>query len=354
MQPDSRFIWGVEPRARGTEATAEPESRRRPVRHSCRVLVVDDDVLVRAQLCALLHGSDYEVETAASGEDALRLLRSYPCDIVLTDWQMPVMDGVTLCRQVRSMEQHEHVYLLMLTVKRSPQELLAGFAAGADDYVVKGTSSEELLARLEKGRGLANWRASYRSSDEDERALPLIDTATGAYNLAYLMQHLPREMARAERYGRSLAVLTCRIDGMARVHERIVGAARDELVRGFVSCATACIRKGDWLVRTGENEFMIVLPETDEKGARCVTRKLSAAFTEPLGGAIKINVTAMDAARDGDSAAHMRALLRKAENLPHRDQHGGKRSPNAGTVHYLSDLASDGDADSGRNWPATK
>jgi diguanylate cyclase (GGDEF)-like protein len=362
MQPDSRFIWGVESRARGTEATAQPESRRRPVRHSCRVLVVDDDVLIRAQLCALLHGSDYEVETAASGEDALRLLRSYPCDIVLTDWQMPVMDGVALCRQVRSMEQHEHVYLLMLTVKGSPQELLAGFAAGADDYVVKGTSSEELLARLEKGRGLANWRATYRSSDDDEAALPLIDAATGAYNLAYLMQHLPREMARAERYGRSLAVLTCKIDGTARANERIVGAAGDELARGFVSCSTACIRKGDWLVRTGENEFMIVLPETDEKGARCVTRKLSAAFARqeftatkgPLGAAIKINVTAMDAGRDKDSAAHMRALLRKAESLPHRDKHDGKRSPNAATVHYLSDFVSDSDADSGRNWPAIK
>lgn len=56
--------------------------------------MVDDNVIVRAQLCALLHGSGYEVETAASGEDALRLLRSYPCDIVVTDWQMPSMDGV--------------------------------------------------------------------------------------------------------------------------------------------------------------------------------------------------------------------------------------------------------------------
>jgi diguanylate cyclase (GGDEF)-like protein len=316
---------------------------------------------MRAQLCALLHGSDYEVETAASGDDALRLLRSYPCDIVVTDWQMPIMDGVALCRRVRSMEQHEHVYLLMLTVKRSPQELLTGFAAGADDYVVKGTSSEELLARLEKGRSLAHWRATHRSNDDDAADLSLTDTMTGAYNIEYLMQHLPREMARTERYGRSLAVLNCEIDDTARVNEQLVGSGGDELVHGFVSCSTACIRKSDWLVRSGEKEFMIVLPETDKRGARCVARKLNEAFArqawsatkEPLGGKLKFEVTAMDPASDGRGAASMRAFLLKAESLRHGDKREKKRSADTETVYYLSDLKSGSEAETGRNWPAT-
>jgi two-component system, cell cycle response regulator len=361
MQPDRRFIWSVDAGVRSTVAEVRPEPRRRSPRHSCRVLVVDDDVLVRAQLCALLHGSGYEVETAASGDDALRLLRSYPCDIVVTDWQMPIMDGVALCRRVRSMEQHEHVYLLMLTVKGSSQELLTGFAAGADDYVVKGTSSEELLARLEKGRSLAHWRATHRSHDDDAGHLSLTDTVTGAYNIAYLMQHLPRELARAERYGRSLAVLNCEIDGTARVNGQLAGSGGDELVCGFVSCSTACIRKSDWLVRSGEKEFMIVLPETDKKGARCVARKLSEAFArqelpatkEPLGGAIKFKLTAMDPANDRGSTAVMRALLLKAESLRPLDKHNEKRSADTETVHYLSDLKSGSEAEMGRNWPAT-
>jgi two-component system, cell cycle response regulator len=357
MQPDRRFVWRAEAPAQNPGTAVAPGPRRRSIRHSCRVLVVDDDVLIRAQLCALLHGSDYDVETAASGEDALRLLRSYPCDIVVTDWQMPLMDGVTLCRRVRSMEQHEHVYMLMLTVRKSPRELLAGLASGADDYVVKGTSSEELLARLEKGRCLANWRAAYRSNDDDAGDLSLTDAATGAYNLAYLMQHLPREIARAERYGRSFAVLNCEINGVARVNAQFAG---DELLRRFASCSTGCIRKGDWLARTGAREFMIALPETDRKGAECVARKLSEAFTcqespttkEPVGYTINIHVTAMDAQGDGDGTAHMRALLRKAESHGNRDKQDATPAPDA-RLHYLSDLVSVGDADRGRNWPAT-
>jgi diguanylate cyclase (GGDEF)-like protein len=361
MQPDRRFIWSVDAGSPLTDAAVQPELGRRSARHPCRVLVVDDDVLMRAQLCALLHGSNYEVETAASGDDALRLLRSYPCDIVVTDWQMPVMDGVALCRRVRSMEQHEHVYLLMLTVKRSPQELLTGFAAGADDYVVKGTSSEELLARLEKGRSLAHWRAMHRSNDEDSGDLSLMDAVTGAYNISYLMQHLPREMARAERYGRALAVLNCKIEDAARINQQRVGPLGDELMRGFASCAAACIRRSDWLVRSGEAEFMIVLPETNEQGARCAARKLSEAFGrqelpaggEPLGGRSKFNVTVMDPAGDEGGAASMRAYLLKAETLWHGDKRAKDRSADTGTVHYLSDFDSGAEAARGRNWPST-
>jgi two-component system, cell cycle response regulator len=357
VQADRRFIWRG---AHGAETSGRSVLPQRIVRHSCRVLVVDDDVLIRAQLCALLHGSDYEVETAASAEDALRLLRSYPCDIVVTDCQMPIMDGVALCRQVRSMEQHEHVYLLMLTVNKAPQELLAGFAAGADDYVVKGTSSDELLARLEKGRGLAHWRATRRPS-EGGTGDALTDTVTGAYNLAYLMQHLPRELARAERYGRSLAVLSCDIGRIARVSERLVGGAADDLARGFVSCSTACIRKGDWLARTGEHIFLIVLPETERKGAQCVVHKLSGALARQgfapskgvIGDSIKITITAMDPNSDGDGTAHMRALLHRLEGLRHSDKPDKNRSAQTETVNYLSDLEPGSEAEKGRNWPAT-
>jgi diguanylate cyclase (GGDEF)-like protein len=356
MQPDRRFVWRAESQERSTEAKSAAASRRKPVRHPCRVLVVDDDVLVRAQLCALLHGSDYDVETATSGEDALRLLRSYPCDIVVTDWQMPLMDGVTLCRQVRSMKQHEHIYMLMLTVKRAPQELLAGLAAGADDYVIKGTSSEELLARVEKGRVLAHWKATHRSNAGDSS---LTDIATGAYNLSYLMEHLPREIARAERHGRSLSVLNCGIDEMVLVNEQLIGVSGDASMREFVSSSMACIRRGDWLVRTGESEFIIVLPETDGSGAQCVVRKLGEAFAcrksapskEPFGGAVNIYVTAMHPNADGEGAANMRALLNKVESLRHRDKRDAKR-PAKGEMHYLSDFVADGDLVGERNWPA--
>jgi DNA-binding response OmpR family regulator len=127
----------------------------------CRVLVVDDDELVRASLTRVLRAREFDVEAAASGEDALRIMAATPCRILLTDWQMPDMDGLSLCQSVRDNRPDRYVYVLMHTVRDGEAARLAGLAAGADDYVVKGASVAELLARLEVGRritGCLTWK----------------------------------------------------------------------------------------------------------------------------------------------------------------------------------------------------
>ncbi len=113
-------------------------TRRLGTAAPCRVLIVDDDDLVRARLAALLRVSGFEVEIAASGEEALSIMNKRHCQVLLTDWQMPHMDGLDLCRIARINQKESYVYILMLTVRDSQEDLLAGLAAGADDYVVKG------------------------------------------------------------------------------------------------------------------------------------------------------------------------------------------------------------------------
>src|SRR5882757_7445004 len=96
----------------------------------CRVLLVDDDETVRMQLAALLQMAGYDVYTAESGEEALRVLDKTPCQIVLTDWQMPDMDGLALCRNLRLRDNTGYIYVLMLTVRSSRRDVLAGLSAG--------------------------------------------------------------------------------------------------------------------------------------------------------------------------------------------------------------------------------
>jgi DNA-binding response OmpR family regulator len=123
----------------------------------CRVLVVDDDDVVREQLVALLKNSGYAVHGASSGADALRALGSGNCQILLTDWQMPDMDGLDLCRHVRLERRNGDVYVMMLTVRDREQDMLIGIGAGADDYLIKGATNEEILARLAVARHHARW-----------------------------------------------------------------------------------------------------------------------------------------------------------------------------------------------------
>jgi DNA-binding response OmpR family regulator len=126
----------------------------------CRVLVVDDDVFSRKCLHALLQRELYEVALASSGEEALRFMSTTPCDLVLTDWQMPNMDGLALCRRLRETYQPDDVYVLLLTVRGAEQDRRAALAAGADDFIVKGAPIPDVLERLNVGRTARSRRSS--------------------------------------------------------------------------------------------------------------------------------------------------------------------------------------------------
>jgi two-component system cell cycle response regulator len=286
---------------------------------ACRVLVVDDDALVRARLSALLNASGYDVEAASTGEEALRILDRTHCHIVLTDWQMPDMNGLALCRHIRLRHHESYIYVLMLTIRDTEHDVMTGLAAGVDAYVVKGATTANLLACLAIGRRITYEKSPLRATNPGNQSFSHTDPVTGAHNLGYLTEHLPRELARSQRHGHALAILHCDIEGFDRFNHRF-GHEGNELLRAFVAGANGCIRKGDWLARTAGAAFMIVLPETSAKGAHCAAHKLRQLFAqqplstaaEPIGFTVSVGVTAVDAKHDAQSTAKIEAVLRAA------------------------------------------
>jgi two-component system cell cycle response regulator len=288
----------------------------------CRVLVVDDDELIRGRLVARLRTSGFDVDGAGSGEEALLLLTTSAYQVVLTDWQMPVMDGLDLCRHLRAMCHESYIYVVMLTVRDSKQDVLTGLGAGADDYVLKGAPFEELLARIEIGRRITHVEQSLRISNRENRRLATTDPLTGAHNLRYLMNHLPREFARCARYEHSLAILSCDIDAFKHINDRYGHQVGDHVLQAFVTRTTECLRKAsDWLVRTGGDEFVIVLPETSAAGARVVARKLRRTFAlqpastaaGPVAFMASIGVCAVGPTAASSSPSAIQDLLQSAD-----------------------------------------
>jgi two-component system, cell cycle response regulator len=298
----------------------------------CRVLVVDDDEIVRAQLTKLLEAARYDVQVAACGEEALQILDTSQCQIVLTDWQMPGMDGLALCRKVRLEHDEGYVYVMMLTVRQGKQDMLLSMAAGADDYIVKGSSSEEILARMEVARRITHLEFSLRLSNRVNRRLSVTDPLTTANNRRYLMKYLPRELARAQRYNRPLSILSCDIDAFKQINDRLGHAAGDQVLQEFVRRATGCIREtSDWLARSGGDEFTIVMPETDTMGANCVARKLREVLIDPsltvqgqtLKVTVSIGVTSLQTRTELANTTAVE-LLRSADQGLYRSKQSGK------------------------------
>jgi len=131
----------------------------------CRVLLVDDDDIVRAHVANLLERSGYRVGEAASGAEALRALRGGGYPIVITDWKMPGMSGLELCRALRARIENRDLYVMMLTMIDRPQDVDLCYVAGADAYVLKGAPNEELIERVAAARHIAQLRSSSRETE---------------------------------------------------------------------------------------------------------------------------------------------------------------------------------------------
>lgn len=111
-------------------------------------MLVDDDPMVLALLTALLASRGYLVETAPDGEAALERMASQDFNIVITDWAMPRVDGLSLCRTIRARPRDSYVYCIMLTASSDEGSLVSAMEAGVDDFVAKPLRPAELGARL--------------------------------------------------------------------------------------------------------------------------------------------------------------------------------------------------------------
>ncbi|HCQ11434.1 MAG TPA: response regulator [Leclercia adecarboxylata] len=115
------------------------------------VLIVEDSPVYRRLLARMLAQWGYTVSEAENGVAALDILANQPVSLVMSDWEMPEMDGLSLCREIRSRQFGHYVYVILLTAREAPDDLTLGFDAGADDFLSKPVEQSELRARLHAG-----------------------------------------------------------------------------------------------------------------------------------------------------------------------------------------------------------
>ena len=126
-----------------------------------RVLLADDakDMLILTS--AILRKAGHEVVTATDGREAWEILLAEPdIQIVISDWMMPEMDGLELCRQIRSDRLPRYIYVILLTGRSDRESLLEGMEAGADDFLTKPVNHAELRVRVRAGERIIALEAS--------------------------------------------------------------------------------------------------------------------------------------------------------------------------------------------------
>ncbi len=172
--------------ARPGDSAAEPR----------RVLVVDDSRVQRKILSTQLARSGYAVTEAGSAEEALRLFDRQPPDIVISDWMMPGMTGIEFCQTLRGRAQESYVYFILLTSKTESAEIARGLDGGADDFLTKPVSGDELRARITAGERIL--RMERELTDKNRLLSSTLGELQGLYD------SVDRDLMEAKKLQQSL------------------------------------------------------------------------------------------------------------------------------------------------------
>ncbi|MBN2474343.1 MAG: diguanylate cyclase [Pirellulales bacterium] len=207
-----------------------------------------------------LERAGYSVQCAGDGQQALVAIESDCPDILVTDWEMPNVNGLELCRRVRRLDLPHYVYIVFLTVKSSHDEMIAGLQIGADDFLRKPVREDELVARMRSGARVLELE---RQLSQMARTDPL----TGLMTQRTFYEALEREWHRTARFHLPLSCVMMDIDFFKRVNDIHGHPAGDTVLKVVAELLTNVSRNSDSVSRYGGEEFCVMLPETTEENA---------------------------------------------------------------------------------------
>ncbi|CAN5304739.1 diguanylate cyclase [soil metagenome] len=239
-----------------------------------KILLVDDDPDKRQLLRFALELNGYEVRTANDGQEGLTLTETFLADLVITDVQMPRMDGFEMARRIRANPQTRFTPIIIQSATRHDEhDQRIGAEAGALGYITDPTDLDLLLARISTLLDFKNYL------DSCEEAA-FTDHLTGLANRRRFERQVEREVERTQRYGRPFCLLLIDIDHFKNVNHTHGHKAGDEMLRRLGSALQAGTRGIDTAARIGGDEFAVILTETDLVHGLEVAERLRLAVKE--------------------------------------------------------------------------
>jgi two-component system cell cycle response regulator len=209
-----------------------------------------------------------------------RLCRLDGPRLALLDWDMPELDGLGVCREVRKNKEQNYVYMVLLTSKEAKSDIVAGLSSGADDYLTKPFDPEELKARLRTGQRILHLEDRLVEAREEMRFRATHDALTSLFNRGVILDLLQRELSRGKRERGSTALLLCDLDHFKRVNDGHGHLAGDEVLTETARRLIASVRSYDFVGRYGGEEFLVILNNCEPASALNRAEEIRKAFSD--------------------------------------------------------------------------
>jgi diguanylate cyclase (GGDEF)-like protein len=242
-----------------------------------KILIVEDQKTIGTALSSTLSRLGHENRLVIGADAAWDLIRHEDWRLILTDWMMPDVDGLELCRRIRGQQGSPYRYVIMLTGRAERADRLEALEAGADDFLTKPVDEDELIVRLAIGRRILSVQRELEASIARLDAVARTDPLTGLSNRRHLDEVLGATSSQAT-CDEPCSVVAVDIDHFKSYNDSFGHGAGDEVLRVVATLLMSGTRAGDRVFRVGGEEFLVVLPGTTSDEALIVAERLRSSI----------------------------------------------------------------------------
>lgn len=238
-----------------------------------RILIADDDPVSRRMLQAALMKWGHDPIVAADGAAALKLLVGDDRPrMAILDWMMPGLQGIEVCRELRTRVNLDYIYVILLTGRDRTDDIIEALDAGADDYMVKPFKPEELKVRVREGFRALSRLAGSTAEEAPEGSEDFI----GLLNREAILVSLKKEISRNPENSAAVSAVMVRPDSFDMIRDDLGPAAAVGAMSEIARLARAVMGPGETVGRYAEDRLLLVLPGADRKKAEDVAESLGS------------------------------------------------------------------------------
>jgi diguanylate cyclase (GGDEF)-like protein len=253
------------------------------IENQMQILIADDETVIRRLIGKYLQDEGYPMLTAKNGREAWEIYQQERPALIITDWEMPQMNGIELCNKIRKLNEGSPLqpFILMLTSRSTKEDLaLAFYEAKANEFIGKPVERIELLARFRAGAENMALRMALETERHLNEQMSLTDSLTGLLNRRALMKTLLVDEDRSRRGNSPMGVVIADVDRFKNINDEFGHTTGDKVLKVVAQSMEASVRTGDHVGRWGGEEFLLVLPNTDIIQAAEIAERCRATLVQ--------------------------------------------------------------------------
>jgi two-component system, cell cycle response regulator len=325
-----------------SDTPAKPEGEAKAAGTPLRIVLADSNANSRRETLAMLvQNSNHVVYPADNGKSALVLALEMLPHVIISQYDLPQLDGLELCLALRATEDGRRMHILMSSNDSGEEQLIRAYEAGADGLVPRNISAKGLQMQLQALQRLVQLQNAWEKDRAQLRQIAaelavanrrlassaLTDSLTGLPNRRSAMEQLVQAWSAALRSDLPLAIMVIDIDHFKQINDTYGHAAGDTVLREVASILRASARREDSVCRIGGEEFLVICPNTDPKSAIVSAERLRANLSaKPIAieQTEKTLTVSIGVATRGPDTADMDALVSAADRALYAAKGAGR------------------------------